>query len=349
MKILCSISTKDRYFTTLPLTLQSVGMQTRKPDSLIIFDDGERKDLRHDPLYKHIFSMLSQLGIDWSVEFGDGQGQHFNHERANIREGFDAVWRVDDDLIVAPDCLEKLEKTLLNHSEVAAVGPLILSDTPILDIPRLEYGKIENIMWAPNLQWYANHKHKGYHVDHLHCSFLYRSGLAHYNLDLSPVAHREETMFTYSLRQLPGRNGKESILHINTEAKSWHLRSPQGGIRAHQNAFFYKHDEKVFTEYLAASGVRLARVQYCCLDMGLGDHWAFKHVLPEIAAKYETVIVPCCHRDVFDDLRLDNVVYMSIHEAISSGIDTKEQNIYAFMAKTGYQGNIVDAFREMYL
>ena len=38
-KILCSISTKGRYHTFLPLAIQSVINQTRKVDLLIIYDD----------------------------------------------------------------------------------------------------------------------------------------------------------------------------------------------------------------------------------------------------------------------------------------------------------------------
>jgi hypothetical protein len=40
-KILCSISTKGRYHTFLPLAIQSVISQTRKPDLLIIYDDND--------------------------------------------------------------------------------------------------------------------------------------------------------------------------------------------------------------------------------------------------------------------------------------------------------------------
>jgi len=47
MNILCSISTKNRYDTFLPLAIQSVINQSRSPTKLIIFDDNDDpRDLR---------------------------------------------------------------------------------------------------------------------------------------------------------------------------------------------------------------------------------------------------------------------------------------------------------------
>jgi len=39
--ILCSISTRGRTHTFLPMALQAVMNQTRKPDKLVIFDDND--------------------------------------------------------------------------------------------------------------------------------------------------------------------------------------------------------------------------------------------------------------------------------------------------------------------
>jgi len=75
IKVTATISTRNRYFTSLPLCLTAIAMQTRVPDQLIIYDDGEHKDLREEPIYQNIFSLLQKKGIDWSVNFTDGQGQ----------------------------------------------------------------------------------------------------------------------------------------------------------------------------------------------------------------------------------------------------------------------------------
>ena len=55
---------------------------------------------------------------------------------------------------------------------------------------------------------------------------LFRSGVCDYNLNLSRVAHREETLFTYELHK------KGYGVYAVSNAVSWHLKNPNGGIRA---------------------------------------------------------------------------------------------------------------------
>jgi hypothetical protein len=50
-----------------------------KPKNIIIYDDGEHKDLRNDPLYSHIFNLIHYYGIEWFFEFGERKGQVLNH------------------------------------------------------------------------------------------------------------------------------------------------------------------------------------------------------------------------------------------------------------------------------
>src|SRR6185312_16161885 len=108
MSILCSICTRGRYETTLPLTIQSVLMQTKLPDKIIIYDDNaEIKDLRDHPTYRYLFLIMIEKGIQWGVVFGDKKGQHFSHHKANTA-GFKWVWRLDDDTIAEPSVLETL-------------------------------------------------------------------------------------------------------------------------------------------------------------------------------------------------------------------------------------------------
>ena len=81
MSILCSISTKGRYDTYLPLAIQAVITQTRKVDKLVIFDDNDNPiDLRDKPVYKFLFGILDQKQIPWEVLYGRKKGQHFNHQ-----------------------------------------------------------------------------------------------------------------------------------------------------------------------------------------------------------------------------------------------------------------------------
>ncbi len=109
-KILCSVATKGRYFSTLPLVLNAILNQTKLPDKLVIFDDNdEPQDMRNEFLYQHFFRILDIKGIKWEWLFAGKKGQHHIHQTANTM-GFDWVWRVDDDAIPEPNVLKNLSK-----------------------------------------------------------------------------------------------------------------------------------------------------------------------------------------------------------------------------------------------
>lgn len=318
MSILCSISTRGRYDTTLPLAMESVIMQTKPVDKLIIFDDNEQPvDVRERQIYQYLFLMLQAKKIQWEWLFAEKKGQHFNHQKAN-KMGYTWVWRMDDDTIAEPNVLENLYA--LTNDSVGAVGGSIL--TPPIPYGIKATGKIENIYSEPNLQWdYINEVKE---VDHLHCSFLYRAGVEDYNLGLSRIAHREETLFTYGLKQ----KGYKVLLAPNTV--TWHLRNKEGGIRDAAKEMF-DHDEKIFQNAVALKDKTIV-----VLDNGLGDHVVFKHVLKDI----KDPIVFSCWPEI--------VPGRSIQEAKDMLGDIERYNIYRFMDELNWKGSIEDAFRKMY-
>jgi glycosyltransferase involved in cell wall biosynthesis len=315
--ILCSISTRGRHNTTLPLAILSVINQTLKPDALVIFDDNDTPvDIRNIQHYAYLLHMLDAKGIRWSVVFGERKGQHFNHQKANTM-GYKWVWRLDDDTVAEPDALEKLFSVVDATVGVGAVGGSIL--TPPNHLTSINAtGKIENIDNEPNIQWGPITETK--EVDHLHCSFLYRAGVVDYNLTLSRVAHREETLFTYNLK-------KAGYRVLVTPCVTWHLRNSQGGIRDGQ-AELYQRDEQIF---------QLRDKTVVVLDCGMGDHIVFKHVLPDI----ENPLVFSCYPDI--------VPGRSIAEAMNLLGDIGSYNIYGKMDQWNWKGSLEDAFRKMYV
>lgn len=313
--ILCSISTRGRYDTTLPLTILSVVNQTMKPDALVVFDDNDNpEDLRNRQHYVYLFQMLEAKGIKWSVIFGERKGQHYNHQKAN-KMGYRWVWRLDDDTVAEPDVLEKLYSVI--SDSVGAVGGSILTPPNHLQ-PITATGKIEDINNEPNIQW--GPLSKTLEVDHLHCSFLYRADIVDYDLSLSKVAHREETLFTYGLK-------KAGYKVFVTPCVTWHLRNPQGGIRDGAQQL-YEHDERIF---------QLKDRTIVVLDCGMGDHIVFKHVLPDI----ENPLVFTCYPDI--------VPGKSIAEAHDLLGDISQYNIYAKMDQWNWKDSLENAFRKMYV
>lgn len=320
-EILCSVTTRGRYFSTLPMVLMAIANQTQRVDKLVVFDDNDDpKDLRHDAMYARIFSMLNEKGIPWEWIYAARKGQHYSHQAANLM-GFEWVWRVDDDAIPEPWVLERLAKYRFNS--VGAVGGSILTP-PSAPLDTEPTGLIENIDSEPNIQWGLISAPKD--VDHLHCSFLYRAGVHYFNKGLSRVAHREETLFTYGLKQKGYRN------LVVPGAITWHLKSPTGGIRSETNAELYEHDEKIFRNFL-----RYKDHTIVVLNCGMGDHVVFSHVLPKI----KNPVVFGCYPEI--------IPCRSIHEAKELFGDIEPFSIYAKMDQWRWTESLEKAFEKLYL
>lgn len=320
-KVLCSVATRGRYFTTLPLVLNAIISQTRVPDKLVIFDDNdEPQDMRNELVYQYFFRMLDIKGIKWEWQFAEKKGQHHIHQRANMM-GYEWVWRCDDDAVPEPNVLQELLKYV--GPDVGAVGGSILTPPNIPDTSKVT-GVIENIDSEPNIQWGVINEVK--EVEHLHCSFLYRAGVHDYNTGLSRVAHREETLFTYGLWL------KEYQILAVPKAITWHMKNPEGGIRSETRRDMYDHDEAIFRNTLAYRDKTVV-----VLNNGLGDHIVFSHVLPEI----KNAEVFSCYPDV--------VPGRSIAEAQKLFGSLDEWNIYGKMDKWKWKDSLENAFRKLYL
>ena len=321
-KVLCSIATRGRYHTTLPLVLEAIINQTRLPDKLVIFDDNdEPQDMRVNPIYQHFFQIMDIKGLKWEWLFADKKGQHHIHQKANLM-GYEWVWRVDDDCIPESSVLQTLYSHAAQNSQLGAVGGAIITGQPINAINST--GLIDNIDAEPNIQWDFIKQVK--EVEHLHCSFLYRAGVCDYNLGLSRVAHREETLFTYGLHQ------KGYKLLIVPYATSWHLKSPEGGIRSETKREMYDRDEFIFRNFL-----QYRHKTIVVLNCGLGDHIVFNHVLPSIPSAE----IFTCYPEV--------VPGRSIAEAYHLFGDINQWNIYAKMDQWKWTDNLENAYRKFYL
>jgi hypothetical protein len=232
--------------------------------------------------------------------------------------GYKWVWRLDDDTVAEPNVLE----TLYSHAnnETGAVGGSIL--TPPHTTAVNSTGLIENLS-EPNIQWgiISNKKE----VDHLHCSFLYRAGVADYCLSLSRVAHREETLFTYDLKLAGYKN------YVVPNAVTWHLKNNNGGIRDGVQQLFAQ-DDHIFNNRMKFKDHTIV-----VLDCGMGDHIMFKQILPEI----KNPLVFTCYPDI--------VPGKSIQEAHELLGDISQYNIYAKMDQWNWKGSVVGAFRKMYI
>jgi len=320
MQILCSVATRGRYHTTLPLVLNAIINQTRLPDKLVIFDDNdEPQDMRKEMIYQYFFQMLDIKKVKWEWVFAGKKGQHHIHQMANTMD-FDWVWRCDDDAIPEPNVLEQLCSYI--DPTIGAIGGSILTP-PNLFSTSNSTGKIEDIDTESNIQW--NYIEQIKEVEHLHCSFLYRAGIHDYNLGLSRVAHREETLFTYGLHKK-----RYKILTV-PHAITWHMKNPEGGIRSETKKEMYEHDEKIFRNIVGHSNNTIV-----VLNSGLGDHIVFNSILPSISSP----IVFGCYPEV--------IPCRSIAEAQALFGDLDQWNIYKKMCQWNWKGSLADAYKKLY-
>lgn len=322
MQILCSVATRGRYFTTLPLVLNAIINQTHLPDKLVIFDDNdEPQDMRKELIYSYFFQMLDIKGVKWEWLFAEKKGQHHIHQRANTM-GYEWVWRVDDDCVPEATVLQSLYSHATQFPNVGAVGGAIL--TPPLQNTSKSTGLIKDIDSEPNIQWSFIKSIK--EVEHLHCSFLYRAGVYDFNTGLSRVAHREETLFTYGLHQ----KGYKVLVVPN--AVSWHMKNPQGGIRAETKKEMYDHDEQIFRNTLSFNDNTVV-----VLNSGLGDHIVFNSILGSI----KNPVVFGCYPEI--------IPCRSIAEAQHLFGSIDQWNIYGKMDQWKWTDTLENAYRKLYL
>jgi GT2 family glycosyltransferase len=266
--------------------------------------------------------MLDIKNIPWEWQYAEKKGQHYIHQRANTM-GFDWVWRVDDDAIPEPNVLENLYFHTTYNLNTGAVGGSILTPPSKFDTSLIT-GKIEHINLEPNIQWEKIKNSKK--VEHLHCSFLYRAGVYDYNLGLSRVAHREETLFTYGLHQ------KGYDIHAVPNAITWHMKNPEGGIRSEKKQEMYEHDEQIFKNFMMYKDYTIV-----VLNSGMGDHLVFSTILPKIRNPW----VYTCYPEI--------VQGHSIAEAQHLFGNIDQWNIYKKMDQWKWKSSLEDAYRKLYL
>ena len=214
------IPTRNRY-DVLSHGMLSIAMQTVKPQEIIVVDDSDNPvDLRTLPNFAYLFNMLDNYDIKWKVLFGLKKGPHYSHQIVQDNAISNLILRIDDDEIAEPNAIEKLLSSF--NSKVGAVAPLVLMPGKPQGLPK-EAANIITDMALPNIQWFKWEGQKK--VEHLYSCFMYRKGVANYELSLSKKGFREESLFSHEIL----RKGYELI--VNANAIVYHWRAQKGGIR----------------------------------------------------------------------------------------------------------------------
>jgi predicted O-methyltransferase YrrM len=347
-----TISSKDRY-DTLYQTICLIATQTYKPYSILIFDDSTNKiDLRTIVKWQMLFELLESKNI--KIEFLlTNNGQNANHQIAKEKCISQYIWRVDDDLIFDSNTLEKLMETVNSDNKISAVSPLITTNGVNISLDHCS-GLLDDITVKGNIQWVRPNDFKNKNlikVEHLHCSFLYKRNVtASYELRLSRVGHREETIFTYRITDQGG------TCVINPNIVMYHLKENNGGIRSDEYKIeMFQKDENHFIQELhylkSLDEIRNSDIYY--LNEGIGDHYVFKNFLKNNIKKKS--IIFCTFPEVFNDLNKDRFEIKSLAE----GINYIKENfklathddfaVYKYIQWFNWKTSLYDAFKQIYL
>ena len=249
----------------ISLLIYSLINQTYQDFDIIIIDDNSNNFLYENSTFKSLLKLHENLGHKIEIIKGKQKGPHYAGQLLLENSKSDFILRLDDDVTLQSDCIEKLINCFTTD-DIVAVGPIYLLpfvniSEQIIDLDQiLDYEKIGKITLIDqnhidvngSLQMNILKNFRGnIEVEHLHSGFMYRrlslENIGGYFLGYSKVAHREESDTSYRLFLNKGK------LLVCPEAICFHYHPLFGGIRTDNNGIqnkteLWEQDEKIFIE-----------------------------------------------------------------------------------------------------
>lgn len=246
MDITVSITTKNRYYNTLPMSLISVINQTLSPKEIILVDDNDQKDFYNMDMYKNLIKLMKLKGIKFSYYHGPSKGQVYAQQVALEHCTTDWLFKMDDDNILDNNVLEVLSSTVTENT--GAVSGLIFGCDLDINRPADEeppmFNRIEHIFSHFNIQMCGGQEKSIKQCEHLYSNYLFNTKIVDsYALEFSPAGHREDTVFTYNIF----RKGYD--LFVNPNCITYHINNKVGGNNVHGFNNVVKNEE-LFIKYL---------------------------------------------------------------------------------------------------
>jgi len=183
-------------------------------------------------------------------------------------------------------------------------------------------------------------------VEHLYSCYMYRVSCgrkAGGYPKLSPVSFREDSWFSMKLK----RAGYKLI--VDPAIKVWHLQQSTGGVRAFTDGSLWSQDDTKFREWLASVDVEDKSPRLIVLDMGIGDHFAFKGILPQLKERFKErgMVVAISHVGILED---EGIPLISIAEARQRlGARYDEHGLYQHLWRIGNKKPLAEAMLEFWI
>ena len=258
MRITLHITTKDRH-SEVALLLESLRKQTFQEWDLIVLDDASGTSLTQCHFLGALFSRLKLEG-HYIKTLRNNTSQGVCHARNRLIEmdDFDnpLICRLDDDILLEPDYLQRLHDVIIKEGYDMASGIIPLLGSPGHERENEFLGKIINehkLDEEGNLT--QNNDECGYcyldegiyptHQFRTNCMYIRRvQETIKYPINLTTVGFREEGFFSFAAI-LAG-----FTIGVDVQAKAYHLQTPSGGVRCNQYSENVGIDEGTFRKWI---------------------------------------------------------------------------------------------------
>jgi len=240
--------------------MQSLRTQTFKNWNLFILDNCSQVSYASNHLFNVIVSRLRLEGHKVKLLRNEiDYGNCFNRNRLNeiqLKEGTGNLsMRLDDDILVEPDYIERLLKVIESGYDIASgVTPLCgmpewEREVKVLDgeINKTRFDEDGNILVFGDDCGYSYIESKIFPAGHFRSCALYKSeinGKVRYPDNLSKYGFREESFFSLKCRILGYKIG------VDTGAKVYHIQTPSGGSREITNNESIGMDDATFRKWV---------------------------------------------------------------------------------------------------
>lgn len=255
-RITIHISTKDRW-SELGLLLQSLRTQTYKDWDIIILDDASGTPIVQCHFLTHLINRVKLENhkvktYRHDVSFGVCHARNKCIEIDDFEN--ELIIRLDDDVIIEPDYLERLVKVIDSGYDISS-GITPQMGSPILKreskyikpiINKIEINSEGDILKLGDDCGYGFIEDEIIPSHHLRSCFMYKREIhdkIKYENNLTTVGFREEAFFCLRAIILGYKIG------IDTHATAFHFQTPSGGVRTNEYGQKVNIDEDTFRRW----------------------------------------------------------------------------------------------------
>jgi len=255
------IATRDRP-CELALLLQSLRTQTHQEFDIFILDDMSGTPLNNYHFLNMIIARMKLEGHKISVErteynHGVSKARHVLAEKSM---DYEYILRVDDDVILAKDYLERMLKVIKAGYDIASgvtptMGPQFIRNSKMVEKANEVCFEGDKIVYDGDDCGIEYTDDKIVPADHFRsCALIKREvhkQVKYWPTRLTKHGYREETLFSFNAVM------KGFKIGVDLGANAWHLMTPSGGERFAESNQMIQQNQKMLNEFIAENKAEL--------------------------------------------------------------------------------------------